>query len=54
MYADDPDGGPSQVEMYKSFKAALFLLRQRLDGSGVGIENVGYRRGYRLKIDGDE
>lgn len=50
MYFDDPDGGPSHVEMYKSFKEALFRLRERLDGSGVGIENVGYRRGYRLVI----
>lgn len=54
MYVDDPDGGPPEGEMYKSFKAALFLLRQRLDGSGVGIESVGYRRGYRLTIEGME
>lgn len=54
MYADDPDGGPSQVEMYKSFKAALFLLRQRLDGSGVSVVNIGYRRGYAIRFEGEE
>jgi len=64
MYADDPDGGPSPTRMYSAFKVALCHLRQRLDGfdpaskldvrvrepSGVSIENVGYRRGYRLVI----
>lgn len=52
MYADDPDGGPSHVEMYKVFKEALFRLRQNLDGSGVSIVNIGYRRGYALRIEG--
>lgn len=50
MYADDPDGGPSNNEMYKAFKFGLNRLRERLKGSGVWIENVGYRRGYRLVI----
>lgn len=50
MYEDDPDGGPSQTLMYKSFKVALCHLRARLKGSGISIENVGYRRGYRLVI----
>lgn len=48
MYADDPDGGPSPTRMYAAFKVALCHLRVRLGGSGVSIENVGYRRGYRL------
>jgi hypothetical protein len=48
MYEDDPDGGPSPTRMYAAFKVALCHLRDRLQGSGIGIENVGYRRGYRL------
>ncbi|MGY4333166.1 hypothetical protein ACVWWG_007583 [Bradyrhizobium sp. LB7.2] len=50
MYADDPDGGPSPTRMYAAFKVALCHLRVRLRGSGISIENVGYRRGYRLII----
>ncbi len=48
IYLDDPDGGPSQKKMYANFKWALCILRKRLAGSGIGIENCGYRRGYRL------
>jgi len=48
MYVDDPDGGPSPAKMYASFKVALCHLRKKLEPSGIGIENVGYRRGYRL------
>jgi len=50
MYRDDPDGGPSPTRMYEAFKVALCHLRARLEGSAVSIENVGYRRGYRLVI----
>lgn len=50
MYVDDPDGGPSPQRMYAAFKVALCHLRKRLEGSGVGIENVGYRCGYRLVL----
>lgn len=50
MYADDPDGGPSPSKMYLAFKVALCHLRKKLRGSGISIENVGYRRGYRLNI----
>lgn len=50
MYADDPDGGPSHARMYASFKEALCRIRKRLEGSGIGIENVGHRRGYRLVL----
>lgn len=50
MYADDPDGGPSPGKMYSAFKVTLCHLRARISGSGVTIENVGYRRGYRLSI----
>lgn len=48
MYADDPDGGPSASKMYAAFKVALCHLRERLVGTGISIENVGYRQGYRL------
>lgn len=50
MYEDDINGGPSQVEMYRSFKIALCRLRKRLAGSGVSIENAGYRRGWKLAM----
>lgn len=50
MYADDPNGGPSPSKMYLAFKVGLHHLRQKLKGSGIGIENVGYRQGYRLVI----
>lgn len=50
MYRDDSDGGPSPTRMYEAFKVALCHLRARLEGSGITIEIVGYRRGYRLVI----
>jgi hypothetical protein len=50
MYADDPDGGPCPVKMYSTFKVSLSRLRKRIKGSGVSIENTGYRRGYRLVL----
>ena len=52
MYEDDPDGGPSEDKMYQHFKVGMCRLRARLEGSGVSIENVGYRRGYRLVLEG--
>lgn len=48
MYSDDPDGGPSPTRMYAAFKVALCHLRARLAGSGISVQNVGYRAGYRL------
>jgi hypothetical protein len=53
MYANDLDGGPSPDRMYRAIKALLSSLRVRLADSGVAIENVGYRKGYRLVIDGN-
>jgi hypothetical protein len=50
MYANDLDGGPSPDAMYRAFKALLHSLRVRLAGSGITVENVGYRRGYRLVV----
>ena len=52
MYADDPDGGPSDVRMYSALKQRLFKLREKLEGTGVKIEAVGYRRGYRIVMEG--
>lgn len=54
MYADDPDGGPSNTKMYEAFKFGLNRLRSKLEGSGIEIENVGYRRGWRLVMKGNE
>jgi hypothetical protein len=48
MYADDPDGGPELPKMYAAFKEGLHRLRGKLEGSGIGIVNSGYRKGYRL------
>jgi hypothetical protein len=53
MYADDPDGGPEPPRMYAAFKVALCHLRARVKDSGISIENVGYRRGYRLVVGSD-
>jgi hypothetical protein len=53
MYADDPNGGPSQSRAYAQMKTILWRLRQALRGSGISILNVGYGRGYRLTL-GDE
>lgn len=50
MYEDDPDGGPGQAKMYREFKVALHHARKKLKGSGVDVENIGYRKGYRLII----
>lgn len=52
MYIDDPDGGPTPSKMYLAFKVALCHLRKKIEGSGVDVINVGYRRGYRLTIEG--
>lgn len=52
MYASDPDGGPSPCAMYRAFKALLHNIRVRLEGSGITVENAGYRKGYRLVIGG--
>ncbi len=48
IWADDPDGGPPHERARLYFKTQLSLLRKRLDGSGVGVETVDFRRGYRL------
>lgn len=50
IYADDPDGGPSDVLAAKNLKVALCRLRSRLKGSGILIETVGYRQGFRLVL----
>lgn len=50
MYADDPDGGPTPSKMYLDFKHTLHHVQEKLVGSGVGIESVGFRCGYRLSL----
>ncbi len=50
MYADDLDGGPRPTVMYSNLKYSLFKLRRVLKGSGVSIEAIGYRRGFRLVL----
>lgn len=52
MYADDMNGGPSPERMYSALKLRLHKLRQKLVGSGVTIEAVGYRRGYKIVMKG--
>lgn len=54
MYADDPDGGPSPERMYNALKLRLHKLRGKLEGTGIRIEAVGYRRGYRIVMKGRE
>ncbi|WP_321337744.1 hypothetical protein [Breoghania sp.] len=54
MYEDDPDGGPPESEMYNSFKSAKSRMKSKLAGSGYGIVNDGYGRGYRLVIGKEE
>jgi hypothetical protein len=51
MYSDDPDGGPPHTQMYNAFKVAMSHLRRKLEGSGIKIETVGYRQGYRLILE---
>lgn len=52
MYADDPDGGPSPERMYNALKLRLHKLREKLEGTGIKVEAVGYRRGYRIVMEG--
>jgi len=51
MYADDPDGGPSDDKATAAMKEAIFRMRDKLSGSGVSIEYDTTRKGYRLKIE---
>ena len=50
MYANDMRGGPSEGMMYSALKQRIFKLREKLKGSGVGIEHT-YPRGYRITMD---
>lgn len=50
MYEDDPDGGPAPARMYATMKESMVGLRKKLAGSGVGIDTVGYRAGWRLVL----
>ena len=50
MYEDDADGGPEPAKMYSALKVALSYMRTKLRGTGVGVETMGYRGGYRLVL----
>lgn len=50
MYADDINGGPGRSQMYSALKLRLHRLREKLNGTGVEIQNAGYNGGYRLVI----
>lgn len=50
MYVDDRSGASTYAKMYEALKFGLLRLRGRLAGSGVRVENVGYRQGFRLAI----
>lgn len=50
MYADDPDGGPSNEKATAAMKEAIFRMRDKLDGSGVSVEYDNFHKGYRLTI----
>src|SRR5690606_31512087 len=54
MYEDDPEGGPPPARMYSTLKESMVGLRKKLAGSGVGIETVGYRAGWKLVLGGTE
>lgn len=53
MYADDVDGGPSPTRMYAALHGALARLNSKLNDTGVAIQGVGYRKGWRLAL-GDQ
>ena len=50
MYEDDPEGGENPNRMYATMKESMSRMRKKLEGSGVGIENVGYRAGFRIVL----
>ena len=50
MYEDDPDGGHSPQRMYATMKESMVRMKQKLEGSGISIENAGYRAGFRLVL----
>jgi hypothetical protein len=54
MYADDFDGGPSPTRMYRTFRIAAGRLLARIDGSGVTIKSLGYRKGFRIVFEGGD
>lgn len=49
MYADDPDGGPSDSKMYSSLKFVMHKLRKKLSQSGIKINYI-CQRGYKLEL----
>lgn len=47
IYRDD-DNPPDPSRQYATFKEKLSIMRSRLAGAGLAIENVGRGEGYRL------
>lgn len=50
LYGCRPDGGPDKAE--RAARAQLYRLRDKLAGTGLAIEAIGFGRGfdgYRLK-----
>lgn len=50
MFDHDPDGGPAFALAYKFLREALAELAIKLEGTGIGIENVGRRDGWALRL----
>jgi len=50
MYADDPDGGPSQSRMYRDLRAAVANLNDTLGRNGIIVLYDDRAKGWRLKI----
>lgn len=50
IYADDPDGGPSQSRMYRELREAVAHLNVTLERSGIVVLYDGRAKGWRLEI----
>ena len=50
IYADDPDGGPSQARMYRDLREAVANLNDTLERSGAIVLYDGRAKGWRLVI----
>lgn len=51
--ARDKNLSATDQKLYLSFKVALHHLRNKMRGSGVSVDNVGYGHGYRIVFDAD-
>ncbi|WP_072391929.1 hypothetical protein [Hyphomicrobium sp. CS1BSMeth3] len=50
MYRDCPDGGPSQIVMYRVLRAALGKLNKKINPFGAEVARVSHKQGYRLRL----